>query len=168
LTTDIDHAFRQAFLYGVHEQKQNGSPPKYGLIFPIAQSSVMTALVHPFLPAFTRKQAEALVIKKSSWKNVRKFIKALNKENLLLCKDRPGNEVDVLDIDFEDPQVLGFAPYRLPRKHNGGGGAGGDGQRSGLSSDDASDESVGQKIKKVDLFKPKDGISQLFKMADPR
>jgi len=162
-TTDIDRAFRQAFLYGVHEQEVANDPPKYGMVFPITQSFVMSALVLPFLPSFTVKETEALVIKKSSWKTVRKFIKSLDKEKLLLCKDRPGNEVDILDIDFEDRQIRDFVPYRLPQRDNGGGTT-----KAAANADDDKDESIGQKIKKVEVFRPKDSIAPLFRSADTR
>lgn len=138
------------------------SPPKYGLVFPIAQSFVMSALVLPFLPTFTTKETEALVIKRTSWKTVRKFIKSLGREKLLLCKDHPGNEVDILDIDFEDQQIRDFVPYRLPRKDTS------DAPQKSVTNDDENDESVGQKIKKVEMFRPKDSIAPLFRSADPR
>lgn len=148
----------------MREQELIGSAPKYGLVFPLAQSYVMSSLVLPYLPAFTAKQAEALVIKRTSWKSVRKFIKALDKEKLLLCKERPGNEVDVLDIDFEDHQVRDFVPYRLPRKDIGSG----NNDSQPATHDAGDDESIGQKIKKVDLFKPKDAIAPLFISADSK
>jgi len=139
-------------------------PPKYSVVFPITQSFVMSALVLPFLPTFTIKETEALAIKKSSWKTVRKFIKSLDKEKLLLCKERPGNEVDIQDIDFEDQRIRDFVPYRLPQRDSGGGTV----KAAATIDDDDKDESIGQKIKKVDLFRPRDSITPLFRSADAR
>ena len=159
-SSDIDNAFRNAFLYGIHHQKDtNRTEPKFGLSFPLSQSFVMASFVLPYLPIFTPKQAESLVIKKTSWKNARKFIKALHKEKLLLSKDRPGNEVDVLDVDFED----GAFQNRLPKKETSAGSSNGPKAPSGNSE---GDDSIGQQLKKVDLFRPKDSLAPLFKSAD--
>lgn len=156
---DIDDAFRQAILYGLHKQKEsNLAVPKFGLQFPLTQSAVMATLVLPYLPASNPMEAEQLVIKKSSWKNVRKFIKSLEKQKLLLCKDRPSNEVDVLDVDFTHVSVLGFQPYRLPMKevHVDATDA------PKPSSTPATDDCIGQKLQRVELFKPTEGLKPLF------
>jgi len=137
------------------------SQPKFGLQFPLTQSVVMSSLVLPYLPAFNPMQAEQLVIKKSSWKNVRKFIKSLEKQKILLCKDRPSNEVDVLDVDFDHHILQGFHPYILPKKE--------------VHSDPtdvlkppstaATDDCIGQKLQIVELFRPTDILKPLFQSA---
>lgn len=126
----------------------------------------MSSLVLPFLPTFTPKQTEALVIKKTSWKNARKFIKALDKEKLVLSKERPGNEVDILDVDFEDSKIRNFQPYRLPKRESStaGGGKGGGAAAAASSGDD----SIGQKLKRLELYKPKDNILALFQPTNNR
>lgn len=156
---EIDNAFRQAFFYGVHHHHETyPDQPKHGLTFPLSQSLVMSALVLPFLPAFTQKQTESLVIKKTSWKNARKYIKALDKQKLLLSKDRPGNEVDVLDIDFKDLAFQDFRPYKLPKKETGGSQS-----KNGTSTGaETGDDSIGQKLKRIELFRPKDSLAPLF------
>lgn len=162
-TAEIDQVFKQAFLYGVHQQQQsNQSAPKFGLSFPLTQSFVISNLVNPYLPAFTAKQTEAFNIKKTSWKNAKKFIKQLDKDKLILSKDTK-TEVVILDIDFNDLQIRNFQPYRLPKKEVP--------VTSAAVSHDASsdgDDSVGQTLKVVSLYKPKDSLAPLFKTADAR
>lgn len=147
----------------------NKSEASYGLSFPLSQSSVMATLVHPFLPAHTPAQAASLQIKKSSFKNIKKFIKSLDKSRLVKSKDRDGNEVVIIDIDFTDPTFKEFKPYRLPKKETAGGTSLGRGDKAttGLSGDDTS---IGQKLKKVELFRPKEKLAPLFSTAsaDPR
>ncbi len=137
------------------------SQPKFGLQFPLTQSAVMSLLVLPYLPAFNPKQAEQLVIKKSSWKNVRKFIKSLEKQKILLCKDRPSNEVDVLDVDFDHHSLQGFRPYRLPKREVHTDPT--DGQKS--SSTAVTDDCIGQQLQKVELFRPTDSLKSVFQSA---
>jgi len=162
---EINSAFKQAFIYGVyHHLETNPDQPKHGINFPLSQSSVMSNLVLPFLPAFTPKQTEALQIKKTSWKIIRKFIKFLEKQKLVLAKERPGNEVDILDIDFEDATFKDFQPYKLPKKGTTSSSAIGIANMtdSGTSSDDA----IGQRLKAIQLYRPERGVLTIFKNGE--
>ncbi|KAF2084404.1 hypothetical protein K490DRAFT_68868 [Saccharata proteae CBS 121410] len=164
-TKEVDEAFRKAFEYGVWQHKQsNPSAPNYGLDFPLSQSFVMANLVQPFLPAFSPRQSSSLHIKKSSHKNIKKFIKSLDKDKLVKCKDRDGNEVVILDVDFEDQKIVSFKPYRLPKKETSAGTSLGRGERATTAAlpSEGSDPSLGQKLKKVDLYKAKERLSPLF------
>lgn len=159
---EINNAFKQAFIYGVHHHLvSNPDQPKHGINFPVSQSSVMSNLVLPFLPAFTPKQTEALQIKRTSWKNIRKFIKFLEKQQLVLVKERPGNEVDIWDIDFEDATFKDFQPYKLPKKETTSSSTTGSAGVTdpGVSGDDA----IGQRLKVVQLFQPERGVLTIFK-----
>ncbi|KAK7538817.1 uncharacterized protein J3D65DRAFT_645720 [Phyllosticta citribraziliensis] len=167
-TKEIDEAFKNAFLYGVrHFMETSKNEPNYGLSFPLSQSFVMSNLVQPFLPAYTPAQAASLLIKKTSYKNIKKFIKSLDKAQIIKAKDQNNNEVVILDIDFEDQAIKNFKPYRLPKKETGSGS----GKTStSAATGDGSDSSVGQKLKRVELFKPKERLSPLFSAvkADPK
>lgn len=141
---EIDDAFKNAFLYGVrHHMDQNRSQPNFGLDFPLSQSAVVTLLVQPFLPTYTPARTASLQIKKSSWKNIKKFIKYLDKQQIAKCKDRDGNEVVILDIDFKDQQIKDFVPYRLPKKDAPAGASANGKPAAPLSAE----SSVGQKLK---------------------
>ncbi|KKY28727.1 putative translation machinery-associated protein [Diplodia seriata] len=164
----IDEAFKRAFIYGVHHHMEsNKNEPNYGLSFPLSQSSVMATLVQPFLPAFTPKQTASLQIKKTSFKNIKKFIKSLDKARLVKSKDRDGNEVVILDIDFNDSTFKEFKPYRLPKKDTAGGASAGRGTTAtATAGPSGEDTSIGQKLKKVELFRPKEKLAPLFTAAN--
>lgn len=166
-TKEIDDAFRKAFLYGVyHHVTTNHSQPNYGLVYPLSQSFVMANLVQPFLPAYTPHQANQLQIKKTSYKNIRKFIKSFDKEKIIKSKERDGNETTIIDIDFQDKAFKDFKPYRLPKKENLSGTAQGHGTKPTTTTEpDSQDPSIGQRLTKQDLYKPKDRLLPLFAAA---
>jgi translation initiation factor 2D len=146
--------------------EHNRGQPNYGLDFPLSQSLVMSQLVQPFLPTYTPARTASLQIKKSSWKNIRKFIRQLDKQQVVKCKDRDGNEVVILDIDFKDRQVEAFVPYRLPKKDAPAGASANGKPAAPLSAE----SSVGQKLKLVSLLRPKEKLAPIFhaSKADPR
>jgi translation initiation factor 2D len=143
----------------------NKDHPTYGLDFPLSQSNVMSLLVQPFLPTYTPARTASLQIKKTSWKNIRKFIKHLEKRKILKSKDRGGSEVVILDIDFKDQHVKSFVPYRLPKKDTATSTSGGK-PAAPLSTEAA----VGQRLKVVALLRPKEKLAPIFNAssADPR
>ncbi|KAL8848311.1 MAG: hypothetical protein Q9221_006665 [Calogaya cf. arnoldii] len=163
-TKEIDDIFWNALLYGLlHHRNNNRSDPHHGLNFPINQSALISNLVLPFLPITTPTQAATLNIKKTSWKNAKKFIKAFDKSRLLKSKDRDGGECVVVDIDFENPAIVNFVPYKLPRKETAGAEAGGGGGGKAITAEiSPSDTSIGQKLSKIDLYKPKDQLAPVF------
>lgn len=115
-TDEIDKAFHQAFLFSLYKAKQNNKGPHYGFDFPIQPSFLIANMVQPNLS----HQSHHYTIKKTSWKNAKKYIKHLDKSSLVKSKDRNGGETVILDIDFEDQQINNFVPYKLPSpKANG-------------------------------------------------
>ena len=164
---EIDDAFHKAFLFGVqHHRNAHKDDPRQGLNFPIQQSLVISNLVLPFLPIFTPTQAASLQVKKTSWKNAKKFIKALDKQKLLKSKDRDGGECVVLDIDFGHPAVTGFVPYKLPKKETQGADSGGGGGGKPVMAGASSDDSVGQRLKILSLYRPKEQLSPIFENSN--
>ena len=135
-TKEIDDAFLQAFLYSIHKAKANNSGPNFGFDFPILPSYVISKMIQPYL----QSHSQHYTMKKTSWKNVKKFIKHLDKLRLVKSKDRSGGETVILDIDFDDRQVVGFTPYKLPKPRTTA--TGGDGEHSLPTGD----PSVGQKL----------------------
>ncbi|KAK3217147.1 hypothetical protein GRF29_1g2097367 [Pseudopithomyces chartarum] len=164
---EIDDAFRDAFLFGVRfYMDHNRNHPSYGLDFPLSQSKVMSLLVQPFLPTYTPARTAALQIKKTSWKNIRKFVKYLDKQQIVKSKDQNGNETVIMDIDFTDRQVEAFVPYRLPKKD-----APTSSNTNGKSAaPPTAESSVGQKLKMVSLLRPKEKLAPILNAskADPR
>ncbi|KAI4763276.1 hypothetical protein E4T52_04649 [Aureobasidium sp. EXF-3400] len=164
-TKEIDDAFRKAFLYGAYHHKEtNPNQPNFGLEYPLTQSFVMSNLVQPFLPAYTPEQANSLQIKKSSYKNIKKFIKSLDKAKIVKTKERDQHETVILDIDFNDASIVDFAPYRLPKKETANGTSLGRGTKATAEIDTA-DSSIGQKLEKQQYYKLKDRLLPLFESA---
>tara|TARA_R110002003_G_scaffold119_6_gene10590 strand:- start:3125 stop:4129 length:1005 start_codon:yes stop_codon:yes gene_type:complete len=146
--------------------EQNRDQPNYGLDFPLSQSHIMSQLVQPFLPTHTPARTVALQIKKSSFKNIRKFIRHLDKQQIVKCKDRDGNEVVIVDIDFKDRQLAAFVPYRLPKKDSTATASANGKPPAPL----AAESSVGQKLRLVSLLRPKEKLAPILhaSKADPR
>lgn len=159
---EIDDAFQNAFFYGVrHHMDQNRDHPTFGLDFPLSQSHVMSQLVQPFLPTYTPARTASLQIKKSSWKNIKKFMKSLDKRQIVKCKDRDGNEVVILDIDFNDPHIKDFVPYRLPKKDTSSATSNGK-----PATSLAAESSVGQRLKVLSLLRPKDRLAPILEASN--
>ena len=119
------------------------------------------------MPIFSTSDAASLQIKKTSWKNAKKFIKALDKEKILKSKDRSGGEVVVMDIDFEDSAITDFVPYRLPKKETSGADSSGGGEgKTATAGNSSDDSSIGQTLKKLTLVRPKEKLSPLFQAAN--
>ena len=138
-TAEVDDAFLQAFLYTLHDAKKNGEPPHHGLDFPIQPSFLIANIIQPHL----RSQTPHYTIKKTSWKNTKKFIKYLEKQLLVKSKDRNGGETVILDADFNDERVKAFAPYKLPKPKTQSGAGSLEENQSSASGGDAS---LGQKL----------------------
>ncbi|KAK1072038.1 hypothetical protein LTR74_002868 [Friedmanniomyces endolithicus] len=162
---EIDDTFRKAFIYGVYHQKATqASAPNFGLVFPLTQSIVMSALIQPFLPAFTPEQSHQLQMKKTSWKNMKKFIKTLDKQKLLRSKEQNGHETVIVDIDFEDRAFAKFKPYPLPKKETTTGVSQGQGEGA-TGQTDADDDAVGQQLRVMSYYKPTSKLQPLFEGA---
>ena len=147
-TKEVDQAFHEAFLYAIYKAKNSGAPPPhYGLNFPIQPTSLIQNLVQPYL----RRQSPHYNIKKTSWKNTKKFIKQLDKEVLVKSKDRNGGETVILDIDFDDQQVKQFVPYRLPKPKPT--------SSSATATNTANGDSRFQDLQMVTIYKPSPKIT---------
>lgn len=163
---EIDQAFRNAFLYGIHHHKAtNPNERNFSLVFPLTQSFIMSTLINPFLPAFTPEQTQQLQIKNTSWKNIKKFVKYLDKEQIIKSKEKQGNETTIIDIDFDDVAVINFKPYRLPKKETMGGASQGRAEKA-TDAVDTGDDSVGQKLEVKSFFKPSSKLSPIFATTD--
>lgn len=113
-------------------------------------------LVTPYLPISSAQQAQYYNIKKTSWKNVKKFIKHLDKMQLVRSKDRSGQETYILDIDFGDRRVEQFVPYKLPSKNaleSSNKSSTSEAAKKPTATDDA-DHTVGQTLNVQTLYRP--------------
>ncbi|KAJ0425925.1 RNA binding protein Ligatin/Tma64 [Aspergillus carlsbadensis] len=154
-TKEIDDAFEKAFLYSLYKLKQdNPTTPNHGLSLPISPSALISNMITPYLPIYTAQQTQFYQIKKTSWKNVKKFIKYLDKQRLVKSKDRSGQETVILDVDFDDHRVLNFVPYRLPNKNalESVGKPTAAGKKPAATTD--GDPAVGQTLLVQNLYRP--------------
>jgi translation initiation factor 2D len=124
----------------------------------------MSLLVQPFLPTYSPARTASLQIKKTSWKNLKKFIKTLDKEKIVKSKDH-GNEVVIQSIDFTNREVEAFVPYRLPKKDAPASSIAG-----ATAAPSSSESSIGQKLRLVSILRPKEKVAYIFNAskADPR
>ncbi|OOQ82445.1 putative RNA binding protein Ligatin/Tma64 [Penicillium brasilianum] len=156
-TKEIDDAFVKAFIYAIYKLKQdNPSAPNHGLTLPVSPSILIANLVTPYLPISSAQQAQYYNIKKTSWKNVKKFIKHLDKMQLVKSKDRSGQETFIMDIDFGDRRVEQFVPYKLPSKNaleSSNRSSASDAAKKPTATEDA-DHTVGQTLNVQTLYRP--------------
>lgn len=138
-TKEVDDAFMAALLYALYNAKKNGESPHYGIEFPIQPSFLIANMIQPHL----RIQNQHYTIKKTTWKNTKKFIKYLDKAQLVKSKDRNGGETVILDVDFNDEKVRNFTPYKLPKAKAQEGAHGSGEQQSNVNG---GDPSLGQKL----------------------
>lgn len=139
-TKEVDDAFMEAFLYALYDAKKNFPNEPHGLDFPIQPSFLISNMIQPHL----RHQSPHYNIKKTSWKNTKKFIKHLDKAVLVKSKDRNGGETVILDIDFNDQLVKSFQPYRLPKPKSTESQT--EGSEGKAIADPSTDQSLGQKL----------------------
>lgn len=142
-TKEIDDAFQKAFLYAIHKAKAENPGPKFGFVFPIQPSFLISNMIQPYLRS---QNPQYYIIKKTSWKNAKKFIKHLDKLGLVKSKDRNGGETVILDIDFDDELVTGFRPYNLPKPKPAGSEQAKAGEHSSGQASSSADVSLGQTI----------------------
>ncbi|PNS14476.1 Translation machinery-associated protein 64 [Sphaceloma murrayae] len=160
-TKELDKAFHDAFLYGVYEHMRTNSGTKnFGLDFPLSQSFVTSTLVTPFLPAFSPEDTKQLQIKNTSYKNMKKYLKSLDKAQLIKIKEKPTESV-ILDIDFDDPSIKSFKPYRLPKKETAAGASQGRGTMMNTTAEVA-DPSIGQTLTLKSFYKLPERLSPLL------
>lgn len=160
---EIDSAFVKAFVYSLYQlKKDNPNTPNHGLQLPVQPSEVISRLVTPYLPIYSTQQAQYYQIKKTSWKNVKKFIKYLDKERLVKSKDRNGQETVVIDVDFNDHRIEQFTPYRLPTRNiveSSGKAVSG---KQKANEETGGDPSVGQVIAVQVLYRPTQKLTPIL------
>lgn len=86
---------------------------------------------------------------------MKKFIKHLDKLQLVKAKDRSGQETYIWDVDFDDHRVERFVPYKLPPKNaleNSGKSTPSEGKNPAATG--GADPSVGQTLNVQTLYRP--------------
>ncbi|KAH8698387.1 putative RNA binding protein Ligatin/Tma64 [Talaromyces proteolyticus] len=161
---EIEEAFVKAFIYSLYQlKKDNPNAPNHGLSLPVQPSALISSLITPYLPVYSTQQAQYYQIKRTSWKNVKKFIKHLDKEQLVKSKDRNGQETVIIDVDFNDYRLAQFTPYRLPNRNI----VENSGKAVSKPAQDGIDPSVGQTITVQILYRPTQKLTPTFFPALP-
>lgn len=103
-TEDIDDMFRRAVFYTLSQDK---------LEFPILASQFMSAHVLLNLPPV---DTNVVNMKKTSWKKTTKFLKAMEKENLIKTKGKDDKLSIISGAPRSDSRISEFVPYRIRGK----------------------------------------------------
>ena len=148
-TAEVDAAFMSAFLYSIHTAKKSNQGPSYGFALPIQPSSLISNMIQPYL----RSQSSHYTIKRTSWKNTKKFIKHLDKQGLLKSKDRNGGETIIQDLDFNDIRIQNFTPYKLPKAKPPADPSDTASSKPTIANGHT-DPSIGQTLSLIHLFRP--------------
>ncbi|KAG7892158.1 hypothetical protein KL908_003763 [Ogataea polymorpha] len=103
---DMDDMFFRATLYSISQDTINT---------PINASLFMSGHVYKNFPPM---DSNLINIKKTSWKKTAKYLKAMEKENLLKLKGK-GDDVVVVWVNKEHEKVKRFEPYRVRKNKSG-------------------------------------------------
>ncbi|KAG7817720.1 hypothetical protein KL928_003619 [Ogataea angusta] len=103
---DMDDLFLRATLYSISQDT---------IETPISASLFMSGHVYKNFPPV---DSTLINIKKTSWKKTAKYLKAMEKENLLKLKGK-GDDVVVVSVNKEHEKVRKFEPYRIRKNKSG-------------------------------------------------
>lgn len=141
-TEEVDSAFRVALLQTL--KKAVDTP----IELPISSSLFLGSYILENLPF----DSPNLTLKKSTWKKASKFLKAMEKENLLKVKDRGDDVVIQSIVGAGDERVRSFQIFKTKTKKKSSAG------------------NVKPKVVKmtaIELWKPHFGAANFLKEADP-
>lgn len=102
-TEDIDEMFRRSVLYTLSQD---------ALEFPIPSTQFMSGHVLKNLP---NVDTDIVNMKKTSWKKTTKFLKAMEKEDLVKLKGKEDKLTIVSAAGRSDPRISAFVPYRIKK-----------------------------------------------------
>ncbi|VEU19666.1 DEKNAAC100124 [Brettanomyces naardenensis] len=137
---DVDDFFVRSVLYSITQDK---------LDLPMSSSIFMSAHVLKNLPPVNSNQAN---VKKTSWKKTSKFLKAIEKLQLVKLKGK-GDDVTIISVaDKSNERVASFEPYRIRK------------QRNTQTAKD--DEKSGRPVSVTQFYKPKSPARQFFNKLD--
>ncbi|EWC43403.1 hypothetical protein DRE_07650 [Drechslerella stenobrocha 248] len=147
-TAEVDHAFRDALVYSLHEVLQNSDRTPnahHAMKFPLPSAYVLSELILPRLPSANPGYS----IQKTSWRKVQKMLKQMDKDNLVKIKER-GGDVLVYAVNWDSDRIRTFTPYPIekPRKK----AADSTGVAPAASASGSSSAAASAKI--VELYKP--------------
>ena len=94
---EVDEVLKQALLQALLFKM---TPEKTNTQLPISASALYTSYILPCRPRGRGSDAD---IKQSTWKKLQKFLKAMDKAQILKIKDQRG-ETSVTSVNFSHPR----------------------------------------------------------------
>ncbi|KAI9323122.1 hypothetical protein BX666DRAFT_1883530 [Dichotomocladium elegans] len=104
-SNEVDEVLKNALLYGLLYKL---TPEKAASQLPISASTLYSAYVLPCRPRGVGSDAD---IKQSSWKKLQKFLKTMEKHQILKMKEHRG-EIMLTSINFTHPSFQSFNKYK--------------------------------------------------------
>ncbi|KAF9302558.1 hypothetical protein BGZ74_005179 [Mortierella antarctica] len=104
-TAEVDQALSEALLQVLKFKITEANSKE---LLPMNASTLYSSYV---LPNRSRGRAAEADIKKSSWKKLAKWLKAVEKQDLVKCKEIKG-ELFLLGVSWNHPQLKGFAGHK--------------------------------------------------------
>ncbi|KAG0089448.1 hypothetical protein BGZ93_011028 [Podila epicladia] len=104
-TAEVDQALSEALLQVLKFKITEANSKE---LLPMNASTLYSSYV---LPNRSRGRAAEADIKKSSWKKLAKWLKAVEKQDLVKCKEIKG-ELFLLGVNWNHPQLKGFAGHK--------------------------------------------------------
>lgn len=149
-TEDIDEMFKRSVLYTLSQDT---------IQFPITATQFISGHILKNLPPV---DTNIVNMKKTSWKKTAKFLKAMEKDNLLKLKGKDDKMVIVSVLPRSDPRVAEFVPYRIKKSANND-------NKSSVStpiSDDGVSMQPEPPLILKNYLKPKNAARMLFNKID--
>ncbi|GMG20165.1 unnamed protein product [Ambrosiozyma monospora] len=138
-TEDIDDFFKRSVLYSISQDK---------IELPISASNFMANHVLKNLPIID----SAVTIKKTSWKKTAKFLKAMEKLQLLKLKGKD-DDLTILKLSDKTHELLAhFEPYKIKKQSKG--------------KSNSEDDSNSGKLIAVQLYKATPSLRMMFNKLD--
>ncbi|KAF7727001.1 hypothetical protein EC973_008114 [Apophysomyces ossiformis] len=104
-TSDIDDLLKKSLLQALQFKM---TPDNASTVLPLSVSNFYTTYILPSRPIDVGSEVD---IKKSSWKKVQKFLKAMEKTGILKLKDQRG-EAFVSSVNWSHPDFQGLKAYK--------------------------------------------------------
>lgn len=146
VSKDVDSILRSALLYYILAEGNS-------LTFPYAASALYAEGILPFRPADAKLSTS--VIKNSSFKKLKPFLKSLEKDGIVRLKEM-GGDLNIMALDTVHPEVTGVKKYRTvadveKRKQN--------------EKNKEANQEADKTMTITELYKPQGNLKALFEAA---
>ncbi|KAF0384649.1 eukaryotic translation initiation factor SUI1 family protein [Gigaspora margarita] len=152
-TAEVDNLLQASFYQALLEKL---TPPG---TLPLTSSQLYSAYVLPSRPVGTDNDVE---VKKSSYKKITKFLKAMEKKGVIKVKEQRGDTL-LVGVKWDHEELKLFKKHKTIEK------ASTSAAKSQIQNDDISSDSNNMdQIKIIEVYMPKGAIGELFQMQEKR